>query len=426
MPDDELRQLERDALSGDETARLRVARGAARSRQMFSVLERLPLRTAPAGEYAHARGLCDAIWTEHLRELAPATRVAGARGCVQVVADPDGAFVAWSEVGAGGGGSIGPRFARADTGELVAPPLTGSVERLEAHRGRLFASMSRIDARLPGQNLVEIAWTDGRPAIRADATQLIGLHGVAEFSPDGRFVRLAHMNRAGVYRWPGLEPVIEAGDEERSWLAASVRWPEQELVAEQPLHEDFVAAFLQAPGPTAGPEPTADLTFIVTSFAGREVARIATSGLASDSARWSVLGDRIALHGRGLRLVDRSGRATTLVRAPGGVVPSLASDGRSIRAVVSRRAEHFTFDSPAPLDAPAHRLTASGLWHPHADLVWIRRYPAYELLVPGVADPVHSLGPGLHPVAWMDEGRALVVLRDARRAGPEVTIEIWR
>jgi hypothetical protein len=81
-----------------------------------------------------------------------------------------------------------------------------------------------------------------------------------------------------------------------------------------------------------------------------------------------------------------------------------------------------------PMDpgAPAREWSSFALWHPHADLAFVRRDKGRFFLVHPEAGVVVEMERGVIPVAWIDEGRALLVLRDARRPGPEVTIEVWR
>jgi hypothetical protein len=138
--DEELRALERQALAGDERARLHVARALARTEQLFSVLGRLDLGRVPWAEYERHRALVDALWLEHLRGLAPVLRVASEWEVTAIVVASRAELIGWTNLG------TGPMVACSRTGSLLAMG-DARVNALKASEDAVFVQHLHGDVR---------------------------------------------------------------------------------------------------------------------------------------------------------------------------------------------------------------------------------------------------------------------------------------
>jgi hypothetical protein len=254
--------------------------------------------------------------------------------------------------------------------------------------------------------LRQLAWKCGRLEEVARAT----LGGsLLSISPDGDFVSLS----TGVHRWPSLEPIFRPA-----------RYPQSELVADWQRRE-LIHVHWQRP----------NVTVEVRSLDGTLRDSIRTESEWPWSG-WTPLGGGAVLDPRdGLVIYAHGGGLHRLLETRAPVAPSLAADGRSLRTLIAGIPRRWTLEREtravlsapdAPSFQPAHRHARAALWHPHADVAFIRRARRFELVAPERDEPLLELEEGVIPHGWTEAGRALVVLRDARRPGPEVRIEIWR
>jgi len=393
--DEEIRALEREALAGDAGARLRVARAVARTEQLGTVLRRIDLARVPWAAYEAHRALVDTLWIEHFRGLALAVRVptgSSVSRIQEIAAAPSGELLAWISYGS----VKGLYVASGRTGAIVhsePPPASG----LHVARDAVYYNDRRWR---------RLVWRAGRVEPRDLGSRLPG--GFDEVSPEGDLASFVGPGEFGIWRLPGPDesscvPVLQwAGAN----VALSVGWRARELVraAQRPNQVEVV------------------------SFAGRVVGEVSLARTDRTRIVCRALGAGVLADKRhGLTLRADGDFELGLLRAKGSLACSLASDGRSLRVHTDRGPKRFAVDlAGRALRAGEPGQSVGGpsfaLWHPHADIAFVADRDGRFVLVDPEQGEVAALELSVRPLAWLDDGRALLVRRD----GPEVAIEVWR
>jgi hypothetical protein len=400
MHDEEIRRLERAALAGDAAARLRVARAVARTDHLGTALARIDLARVPWADYEAQRAYTDALWLEHFRGLAPAVRVPGEYPVVQIVAASRASLLGWI-----GGGRNGPMIADARTGARLD---TGDFPVIELHASE-DAVFSQYRATVLRRYLRK-----GDDAL--DVTPSVISPGrVHDVSPGGDLALVGGPGDAtiGIHEIPSLRSLLEKPAGSRD--ACSVDWASREVVFTQRMGDEEHVSLVSFEDAT--------LWSHVATWSWKHQGQFRALGRGA-----------VACEREGLTLHFRDGRTIPLLEARNRAVASLASDGRCLRVHLESGPHRFIVDRERGVLVAGEPLlgrkprewSPSALWHPHANLACVRRKDGAFVLVSTEEGVVAELGRDVLPQAWIEDGRALLVLRDARRVGPEVTIEVWR
>ena len=403
--DESLQELERALRTtpADGSLRFRLASALVRAGRRGDALVHLASATIPDELRADARRLSAQLWQDELAALERTLAVPGAHAVGEVALEPSGRLVAWA-------GQSGLRIAETGSGREVFFDADHRCGRLFARRGG-FVSQSLPHAQDRDEDRIR---TD---VLSIDASGEVVRRRVEDLrlldvSPEGDRLLLHDTQHEGVFRWPSLEAVLV-----------------------QPCHAvspvvDWGAGFLLG-------EAFRRLTALpLDGSAGRSLG----PGVGGSGALLA-LGQGVAARSApALTLLglERGWQLPLLKPRPHPPVPSLASDGRGVRLVLSGTPVRFEIDARAGtlLERPdrlealeraaptADDRSPGGLWHPHADLYLERKRGGFSELRGLDGSVVRKLPAGTWPCAWTEDGRQLLALRGAGEG--KAWIELWR